>query len=186
MTDPTEVARRLVDVLEHAGIPHAVGGAIALGFWSQPRGTKDVDINVFVPAEEAARALEALERGGLQISRDEAIRSATERGDARGMFGGTPVDLFFNSIPLHESAARRRRRVTLEGRPAEILSAEDLTILKLLFNRPKDWLDVEKLVAIQGSALERDYIRKWLVECVGEDDARTAKWDELTELLPAR
>ena len=35
--------------LDDAGIPHAVGGAIALGYYAEPRATIDVDINVFVP-----------------------------------------------------------------------------------------------------------------------------------------
>ena len=50
-----EVARRLADALEHAGIPYAVGGAIAYGLHAPPRATNDVDLNVFLPFEEIDR-----------------------------------------------------------------------------------------------------------------------------------
>ena len=38
-----DVASRLASALEVAGVPYAIGGAIALGAWSDPRGTHDVD-----------------------------------------------------------------------------------------------------------------------------------------------
>ena len=42
-------------------VPHAFGGAIALAYWtSDPRGTSDIDVNIFIPAESPARALRAL------------------------------------------------------------------------------------------------------------------------------
>jgi hypothetical protein len=42
--------------------------------------------------------------------------------------------------------------VTVEflGRALQILSAEDLSLVKLLFFRPKDLLDVKRLAALQG------------------------------------
>ena len=97
-----------------------------------------------------------------------------------------PIDLFFNSIPLHQSAAERAVTVELLGRPLRVLSAGDLTLFKLLFFRPKDLLDVERLAALQGEALDRTYVRRWLVDCVGEVDGRVRWWDELIAALPAR
>lgn len=32
---------------------------------------------------------------------------------------------------------------------------------------------------MQGSELDRPYVRRWLVEMMGEHDERVAKWDEL-------
>ena len=54
-----------------------------------------------------------------------------------------------------------------------ILAPEDLIVLKLLFNRHKDVVDIERIVAA-GSALDWSYIRHWLIECVGKDDTRMA------------
>ena len=50
---------------------------------------------------------------------------------------------------------------------------------KLLFFRGKDLVDLERLVAVQGAKLDSGYVRRHLVEMMGEDDVRVAKWDEL-------
>lgn len=182
--DAVEVSRVLADALEAARIPYAIGGAISYGYWAEPRGTHDVDLNLFVEPATAQRALEVLLAAGLKIDSEAALRTASERGDARGSFEGMRVDLFFNSIPLHDSAATRVRRLPLAGRPASILAAEDLIVLKLMFYRGKDLLDVEKVVAMQGEQLDRAYVRRWLVEMMGADDHRVSRWDELCRQLP--
>lgn len=63
-------------------------------------------------------------------------------------------------------------------------AVEDLVVLKLLFYRGKDLVDVEKLVAMQGASLDRAYVRRWLVEMMGAEDHRVAKWDDLCRQLP--
>jgi len=181
--DPAALAVRFARVLSDAGIPYAIGGAVAYGFWGVPRGTRDLDINVFVPADEADRAFDALVPAGLVVDRAAGRRTAQERGDVRGRYEDIPVDLFFVAIPLHESAARRTVTVTLLGTPIRVLSAEDLTVFKLLFFRGKDVVDVERLVAAQGERLDRRYVRSWLVACVGEDDERVRRWDAITAAL---
>ena len=55
-----------------------------------------------------------------------------------------------------------------------ILAPEDLIVLKLLFHRHKDVVDIERIVAAMGADLDWPYVRRWLIECVGEDDARMA------------
>lgn len=178
-------ARTLCDALERAGIPYALGGAIAYGYWGAARGTKDVDINVFVSMTAPHQALDVLITAGFEVGRDEALRNIADRGDVRGTAFGVPVDLFFDSIPLHPQARLNSVVRNFLGRPVRVLSAEDLTVLKLYFNRPKDQLDIERLVALQGKALDRAYVRRWLVDGVGDDDVRVRWWDELCRQLPA-
>lgn len=59
------------------------------------------------------------------------------------------------------------------------LSAESLAVFKLLFFRPKDIVDLQRLIAVQGERLDTNYVRRHLVEMMGEDDERVGKWDEL-------
>jgi hypothetical protein len=58
------------------------------------------------------------------------------------------------------------------------LSAEALAVFKLLFFRGKDMVDLERLVAVRPE-LDRAYVRERIVEMMGEDDARTQRWDEI-------
>lgn len=173
---PPELAVKVCGMLRSAGIEHAVGGALALGFYAEPRGTYDLDLNIFVAAEEAVAALDVLRKGGVEIGED-AAHVVAERGDLFLEHGGCRLDLFFNSIPLHLRAARRTRTVSLLDTSIPILSPEDLIVLKLLFNRHKDIVDIEHIVAAVGNDLERGYVRAAIIECVGEDDSRLATWE---------
>ena len=70
-------------------------------------------------------------------------------------------------------------RLKVRGQEAWYLSAESTAIFKLLFFRLKDLVDIERLVVVQGEALDRDYIRRWMVEMMGEDDERVEEWDAI-------
>lgn len=176
---PAELAVDVSSCLTDAGIQHAIGGAIALSFHAEPRGTLDVDMNIFVAADAPDMALEALARHGIAVDFDKARQAIASRGDLFLDHRGCRLDLFFNSIPFQEAASRRTREVELLGKRIPILSAEDLVVLKLLFNRHKDIVDIERLVATGTAALDADYIRRWLIECVGADDSRLRIWDSL-------
>lgn len=82
----TDVARTLGAALESAGLPHAIGGAIAYGFYGPPRATFDVDVNVFVPPAEVDRVVDALSAVAA-VDRDHARKTAQERGDFIGREG---------------------------------------------------------------------------------------------------
>lgn len=177
--DAFDIAATLAQALDRAGILHAIGGAIAWGVWADPRGTHDVDLNLFVDHDHLDAALDVLVAAGLEIDRD-AARKADLEGDVLiGWCRGLRVDLFTPSIPFSWEAARTRVRLAGPSGSAWYLSAEATTLFKLLFFRGKDQLDVEKLVAVQGAALDRAYVRRWLVDMMGEDDERVAFWDGL-------
>ena len=171
---PPELAVEVSGLLRAAGIEHAVGGALALGFYAEPRGTLDVDLNVFVDADDPGEALDTLSAGGVALDRGQAIAAIASRGDLFLRHRGCRLDLFFNSIPFHASVSRRTREVRLLGARVPILAPEDLIVLKLLFHRHKDIVDIEHIVATGETALDWPYVRHWLIECVGEDDARMA------------
>lgn len=177
--DPLSIALALAEALESAGIDYAIGGALAYGVWADPRGTLDVDLNVFVSHEQFPRALEVLERAGVSVNRSEALR-ADERGDVIvGWYGPVRIDLFTPSVPFAWEAARTARSVAGPVGSARFLSPEAIAVFKMLFFRPKDRLDVERLIKVQGDALDVGYVRRWLVEMMGEDDERVAALDAM-------
>jgi hypothetical protein len=179
-----DIATRLAAALDAAFVPYAIGGAIAFGVWGDPRGTHDVDLNLFVVGAELERALDVLAAAGLEIDRAEALRAAQNGAVLIGRCEGLRVDLFTPSIPFAWEALRTRRNVTGPSGPAWYLSAEAIALFKLLFFRPKDVVDVEKLVVVQGPDLDRAYVRRWLVEMMGEDDERVTTLDGILSRHP--
>jgi len=162
-------------------IPHAFGGAIALAYYATPRATIDIDVNVFVSVERADEVLGLLTALGAEPLRDRE-RAQLERDEqVRVHWDATPVDLFFSYDLLHESCLERRQRLPFgDGDSIHVLAAEDLLVLKALFDRDKDWRDIEELVYAMAGELDAAYARGWLERIAGERDPR---YQRLLEVL---
>ena len=103
--------------LDAARIPHALGGALALAYYAEPRVTIDVDLNLFVPVERWREVVDALiplgvDAGGL----DEA--ALLRDGQCRLWWGSNPVVLFFAYDEIHEEMRKEARRVPFGRRPS--------------------------------------------------------------------
>jgi hypothetical protein len=178
--DAAEAGIRIAQALELAEVPYAVGGALALGALGAPRGTLDVDINVFVSDPEIPAVVEVLANLGVIVEERAAVATAARDGMFAGNWAGIRIDVFVPSIPFSHEAGRTRVCMTdQDGTSIWFLSAEALAVFKLLFFRPKDLVDLERLVAVQGDALDRSYVRVWLTDMMGEDDERVRAWDDL-------
>jgi hypothetical protein len=178
--DASEAATRIGRALDAAGIDHAIGGALALGVHGVPRGTLDVDLNVFVPEERLGEVFDVLRRVGVAVDTVSAMSAARAQGMFIGNLDGMRIDVFVPSIPFSDEAGRTRVRIASPDGGADwFLAPEALSVFKLLFARPKDFVDLERLVAVQGGALDRAYVRRWIADMMGDDDERVRKWDAL-------
>ena len=70
------------------------------------------------------------------------------------------VDIFVNDTPFQASAMTRRIQVPFENRQLWFVTPEDLILMKLLANRPRDQSDVADVLFIQGQ-LDEIYMRHW-------------------------
>jgi hypothetical protein len=173
------LAERLVVLhraLAGARVPHAFGGAIALAYWTlDPRGTSDIDVNLFVPADDPGKALAALPEGVEQPPG--TAETIVRDGQIRLWWDGTPIDLFFDYDPVHEEAARNRRTVPFEGARIPVLGPAELAVFKVMFDRTRDWADLEAMA--ERGTLDFGAVRKSLGRLVGAGDPRMARLDEL-------
>lgn len=175
-----ESAQRIADALESAGVSYAIGGALALAVAGVPRGTADVDVNVFVPDSEVPVVIDVLRRLGIEVDPPSAIARSERDGMFVGRWDGMRIDVFLPSIPFAHEAERTRIRITdATGWSGWFLSAEAIAVFKLLFFRGKDRVDLERLAAVSGARLDHAYVRRWIVEMMGEDDERVQRWDAI-------
>lgn len=179
MTAPDAFSRALqmAATLEHAQIPYAIGGALALGIWGVPRGTVDVDVNVFVEGEGVRHVARLLRSLSIDLDEDRAVSEASARGMFVGSWDGMRIDVFTPSIEFSDEALRTRVRRRALDVEAWYLSAEAIAVFKLLFFRSKDIADLERLVAVAD--LDTAYVRRWIVSMMGSDDPRVGRWDAL-------
>jgi len=178
-TDPVEAAVALARTFDSCGVSYALGGAIAYGIWAIPRATLDVDINVFLEDSELPQLARALSTLGIVVDVGRLQADSAARGMSVVRFGMFRVDLFTPSIPFAREAERTRRVVELEHEKVFVLAPEALSVFKMLFFRPKDVVDLERLLAVQRAAIDTAYVRGVLVDMMGAQDARVIRWDEL-------
>lgn len=83
-----DVAARLAERLEHSGCDYALGGAIALACWAEPRGTVDVDVSFYLPIKEPGRTVAVLHAIDAEFSESKVRESLVEHGFCRVQFLG--------------------------------------------------------------------------------------------------
>ena len=179
------LAARIVSVhelLDSMNVPHQFGGAVALAWYRNPRATTDIDLNVTVSPEHADPVLGALTHLGVTVSPSD--RAAIKRdGQARLDWDGSYLDLFFATIDLHLQMAERSRQVDFGPVRIPILSPEHLIVCKVVFDRPKDWLDVEEMIA-WGTAIDAPETLGWIEQILGDDSEQYARLAALLEREP--
>lgn len=151
--------RLALDFLKASGYRYAVIGGVALAEWGFVRATHDVDIKVLVPdtAYPAARAAIRTafpERARPHLPENPLIVAVNIQG--------VIVDFLLALPGYEELIIERAVRRDLGDFAAQICSAEDLIIQKVVAGRGKDWLDVESLLIEQYGHLDEGYIENWL------------------------
>jgi hypothetical protein len=162
--------------LTAAGFPHAFGGALALGYCvHNPRATADIDVNVFVPVDRVPELFAALPSD--VTTDDRAAEIATRHGQVRLRWGDHPVDVFLSYHPLHDRAQARVRIVPFGPDEIPVLSCTDLAVFKVVFNRTRDWADLEAMV--EADSIDRAEALRWLRETLGADAGQVQRFATL-------
>lgn len=179
-----ELVEKLIaihEALKQHALPHAFGGAIALAYCVQePRGTRDLDVNVFVDAEKAADVLAVLPEG---VRVDESdVETVIRDGQTRLFWDGVPVDLFLNNLPLHEEVANGVLWVDMQGTQIPVLDCASLVIFKSFFARTRDWGDIEEVAL--ATPEDVDTAVKAVADLVGEDDSSFKRLAEISATNP--
>jgi hypothetical protein len=167
MSELVDKLHAIHDSLTEAGLPHAFGGALALAYCVEhPRGTADLDINVFVDASEADSVVAGLP-DGVRV-RELDIAKLKRDAQARLDWDGVPVDVFLNNLPLHQAVAASVVWVKLQGRDVPMLDCASLAVFKAFFDRTQDWADLEAIALATPDDIEA--AAKTISDLVGPED----------------
>jgi len=177
----SEKVVRLHRALARTDIPHAIGGAIAVDYYRVPRATIDIDLNIFLPSADGERAINVLAAEFEIADRVSLLAEITDRDQGKTDWGETRIDLFFLASKFNESMASRVREVPYADATIPILSAEDIVVIKAVFDRTQDWADIEAVCSLGAAELDVGYMKHWLEEILGQDDPRIARLVGLVE-----
>jgi hypothetical protein len=134
-------------------------GGIALQRWGQPRLTNDIDLTILAGFGNETVYVDAmLKRYEARVSgsREFALKHRVLLLQSRE---GIPIDVALGGIAFEERAVSRATRYEfLPGVSLLTCSAEDLIVLKAFADRPRDWADVDTILARRQAQLHWDYI----------------------------
>jgi hypothetical protein len=168
------------EALAAARVPHAIGGALALAYYAEPRATVDIDVNLFVPVDRWPSVRVALAPLGVDVKVDDVALEGD--GQVRLWWGRNPVDLFFSYDPFHDEMRRAARRAPFAGTAIPILAPEHLAVCKAMFDRPKDWIDIEQMI-VATDPFDLPEVEAWLEAMAGEPTHRLNRLREIRTRL---
>ena len=163
------VIERLADVLDGLGIRYAIGGSLASALYGTVRFTRDADITVQPFSAAAGKFCDLLE-DEFYVSRqamEEALRSHRSFNVIH-FETAFKIDIFVQGPNQFEQRLLDRSRMLrlsdASRRDVSVVSPEDIILLKLRWFREtggtseRQWTDVLGVLAVQGKALDFEYL----------------------------
>lgn len=145
--------------LERADVEYAVIGAHAVNAWIEPRFTADFDITVQADAAALQRLTDELAKEGYT-----ATAQGSELPSGPDFVRFSAED---DSISLEVQVAKtefQRQAIARASKPDElrVATVEDLIVMKLIANRPKDRADLAGLITMPE--IDWKYVEHWAGE----------------------
>ena len=163
MNGAGDLVVQIARLLDQKRIPYAVGGALALAAHGVPRATYDVDMNIGVEgttffSDEVLRGLE--EKCGIAFSetQEQLLAKSEETGFIQGASGMIKVDLFFPNIDYLREVVEKALPLPLYGETINVIGSDDLIVMKSIFGRDKDFVDIHSLARYGTNRIDMEYI----------------------------
>jgi hypothetical protein len=163
--------RRVVEVLDEAGIAHMLTGSLAAAFYAVPRATQDIDVVVETEEEGIDRLVSGLLAAGWYADRAAAMEAWRDQSQFNAIDpeSGWKADFIVRKDREYSREEfGRRTRISLLGVEVSIASLEDVLISKLEWSRLGDSAlqrhDVVQLLDRTWEQLDHAYLERWIPE----------------------
>jgi hypothetical protein len=167
-----EFVRRVVEVLESAGIKYMLAGSVASMAYGEPRMTQDVDVIAALRYGDIAALCRQFPFPEYYVS-EEAARRAIATGGQFNIIhpsSGNKVDMVMAQPTAwgdSEMARRQRVKVFPDLEPY-LASPEDVIIGKMLYYQEggseKHTRDITGILRMRKGMVDHSYIEKWARE----------------------
>lgn len=158
--------------LNRAGIRYVVGGSVAAIYYGEPRLTHDVDMIVFLNANDLRQLMDAFPVKDFYLPPPETMLAEIRRERA-GHFNlihrdtGFKADMYpTGRDELNAWAFRGQRGVEFEGESVALAAPEYVIVRKLEYYREgraeKHLRDVQSMLAVSGDQLNRMELQEWI------------------------
>lgn len=169
-----EVLAALGRAFDAVGAGWYLFGAQAALLHGVARFTADIDVTVHLGGQDPKVLVRALSAAGfeMRVQGDDFV-NATRVLPTLHTATGIPVDIVLAGPGIEELFLSRAEVHDLDGVRVPVACAEDIVVMKILAERPKDIEDVIAILAAHPDNLDRDLVRstlRLLEEALGQSD----------------
>lgn len=170
MEELIEVLLDVTGKLETAGISYMISGSIAGNIYAEPRFTNDIDVVIQISKDKKAQITDlfAKEYYISDIAIDDAFATTGMFNIIQNKWVIKCALILLKRDAFSQSAFGRRAKERIKGKELYFMSAEDLILQKLLWQRdmPSDVQiqDIRKIISAHSTVLDRNYLVKWAQE----------------------
>lgn len=178
----TRIIEELYRVCVKRKVKLAFMGGIAVSVYGIPRATYDVDAVALVGETEIKPLLLALRQKGFRYDKKKPIKIIQGKPFITLIYskGKVYIDLFLARDEFQVQVLSRIRKLKLNRTKVNIVSPEDLILIKLQSGRERDLDDVRTILSENVSKLDLDYLKKWAkklgIELFLKDELESLRW----------
>jgi hypothetical protein len=176
------------EALEVSAIPYMVTGSFVSAVHGIPRSTHDIDVVIAPTAQQLVTLLQQFPVSEYYAELEDAMQALRHNTqfniiDERGAW---KLDFILRkNRPFNKKEFERRKPVSIFGLLVDAATAEDLLIAKLewakIGDSERQIRDAAGIVAIQGPALDIDYVERWVAALDLEDQWQLARKEESSQ-----
>lgn len=171
MSEAGDILRRIVLLLDEAGIPHMIAGSFASTYHGIPRTTQDIDLVIDPTGRSLMAFVASLPHTQYYVSEDAARDALLRRSQFNvvDMATGWKVDLIVRKArPFSVEELRRRMPARMLDVDVFVATPEDTILTKLEWARmsgsERQLRDVSGILDVKQGAVDRAYIEQWAVQ----------------------
>lgn len=157
------VLNELLKVCKNRKIKVVLMGGVAVSVYARPRATYDIDSVISIKKERIDNFLSILKKVGFRYDKKEPVKSIQGLSFITLCYGKykTYVDLFIAGNEFQENILTRSKRVRFNKMTLNIISPEDLILIKLQAGREQDIEDARNIISESRKKIDFKYLKKW-------------------------
>lgn len=165
-----ELLKKVIQVLDDAGIQYMLTGSLVSSLQGEPRFTHDIDVIVAIQKSSAKKLAEAFPMPDFYLDEDSILNAINEKS----MFNlidtkeGDKVDFWiFTNDPFDRSRFSRKYVEEVMDLKMQVSSPEDTILAKLKWAKlsggsEKHFIDALRVYEVQFEMLDTDYLEYWV------------------------
>ena len=170
----------LSSLLKNENVPYMIIGGLANAVWGHPRATLDIDVTILVADDQIRNIISMIEKKYAVLVEAPFDFVAKTRVLPVKNEAGLRLDIIFGALPFEKDAVERAVEKKVGDAFIRFCSAEDLILLKIISERPKDLEDVRGILHVQKDELDFKYLEPRIEELANllENPGIKERWDQ--------